>query len=135
MEKYPRGTQVFKTRVSPFYFFVLLPRMRFLLLLFVLRRCRSEDQIVHPAFNCPINQIGSPSVQSTRSSLRSSFVLRSSRRLFNLFFKSFLLCCSPKLSIKDSILLFRIRVYETQDLCDIILSTHQVEIKSLTLKF
>ena len=74
MEKYPRETQVFKTRVLPFYFFlllrILLPRVLFFsFFFFVLQRYRFEDQIVqlptwhlivhstrsaYPTFNHPI---------------------------------------------------------------------------------
>ena len=73
VEKYPHGTRVFKTRVLPFYFFlllrVLLPRILFFSFFFVLRHYRFEDQIVqsptwhsivhstrsaHPTFNHPI---------------------------------------------------------------------------------
>ena len=90
-------------------------RFIFSFFFFVLRYYRSEDQIVqsptqhsivqstrsaHSAFNHPIDQIGSPSIQSTRSSLHSSSILRSSRLcLFKsvlplVFFKLFFLCSS-----------------------------------------
>ena len=43
--------------------------------------------------------------------------------------------CRQKSSLKDSVLLFRTRVYKTWDLCGIILPSQQVGIDSLTLKF
>ena len=148
MEENQHGTRVFKTRVSPFYFFLLLPCVRFHLLLrssfFVLQHCKSRDQIFQSptqrSSSVRLTQISSPHVQLTKSSLRSSSVLRSSKRLFGsvlplFFFRSFLFYSSLKSSLRDSVLLFRTQVYETRDLCGIILPTHQVEIESLNLEF
>ena len=141
VEENPHGTQV-----SPFFF--LLPRMRFIILLrssfFVLQRYRSKDQIYQSptqhSSSAWLTQIGSPSVQSTRSSLRSSSLLQSSKHLFKsvlplFFFRSFLFCSSSKSSLRDLILLFRTQVYKTRDLYGIILPTHQVGIESLNLEF
>ena len=77
-----------------FYFFLLLLRSS------MLQIWRLDRLIAHLAFNHPIDQIGSPSIQSTRSSLHSSSILRSSRLcLFKsvlplFFFKLFFLCSS-----------------------------------------
>ena len=56
-----------------FYFFLLLLRSS------TLQIWRLDHLIAHLAFNHPIDQIGSPSIQSTRSSLHSSSILQSSR--------------------------------------------------------
>ena len=108
VEKYPRGTQVFNTRVSSFYFFlrVLLSRV-----LFFPSSSSFFDAVdlKTRSSNCPPNVESSNQpdrltqcsiIQSTISSLRSSFVLRSSRScLFRFvlplfFFRSFFLYSS-----------------------------------------
>ena len=56
------------------------------------------------------------------SQICSSSVLHySSDPFFLCSFRSFLVCSSPKLSLRESVLLFRTRVYKTGDLCGIIL--------------
>ena len=84
-----------------------------------------------------------------QSSNRSSNILRSrsssihhSSPLFLFFVKSFFMFFFksvflqvPKSSLRNSVLLFRTRVYKTRDLSAIIFPTHQMGIKSLTLKF
>ena len=56
------------------------------------------------------------------SQICSSSVLHSSSDPFFLCsFRSFLVCSSPKSSLRESVLLFRTRVYKTGDLCGIIL--------------
>jgi len=83
------------------------------------------------AFNCPIGALAF-------FILHSSSIHRSSS-LF-LFFATVLVLRQivlqvPKSSLRDSILLFRTRVYKTRDLSGIIFPTHQVGIESLTLEF
>ena len=119
VEENPHGTRVFKTRVSPFYFFLLLPCVRFHLLLrssfFVLQHCKSRDQIFQSptqrSSSVRLTQISSPHVQLTKSSLRSSSVLRSSKRLFGSDLPLFFLCSS---SDRSCSILLQNRVLETQ---------------------
>ena len=117
---------------------------------FVLRCCKSEDQIVqsptqrtivqstrstHPTFNRPINQISSLFFGALYRDSSDMFFLCSTLDLSSWFIFKFDLFQVHKLSLRDSVLLFRTRVYKTRDLCGIILPTHQVGIKSLTLEF
>ena len=121
---------------------------------FVLRRCKSENQIIqvptqhsiiqstrsaHPAFNRPIDQIVSSfflcslELQIIPLQIYSSSVLLQIG--LPLFFFKYVLLQVQKSRLRDSILLFRTQVYKTRHLSDIIFPTHQVGIESLTLKF
>ena len=148
VEKYPRGTRVFKTQFSPFYFFlhVLFPRILF---------SPSSSQFFnttdlktklsnHPpnvqSFNQPDQLTQHSIIQQTISSLCSSSILRSSRScLFRsvlpLFFFRSDVFQVQKSSLRDLVFLFETRFFKTRNLCGIILPTHQVRIKSLILKF
>ena len=86
------------------------------------------------AFNRPIE---TPTFFVLRSSSiyhSSSLFLFFVKSFFLFFFKSVFLQV-PKSSLRDSVLLFRTRVYKTQDLSSIIFPTHQVGIESLILEF
>ena len=141
------------------FIFLLLPCVSsfffvHLAFFFVLRRYKSEDQIVqvptqhsiiqstrsaHPAFNHPINQIVSSfflcslELQIVPLQIYSSSVLLQIG--LPLFFFKYVLLQVQKSSLRDSVLLFRTQVYKTRDLCGIIRPTHQVGIEFLTLKF
>ena len=137
VEENPRGT-----RVSPFFFSFFLACIS--LFFFVLHSSffNATDLKTKSSNHLPsiLPLFGSPSVQSTRSSLRSSSLLQSSKHLFRsvlplFFFRSFLFCSSSKSSLRDLIFLFRTQVYKTRDLYGIILTTHQVGIESLNLEF
>ena len=149
VEKYPRGPRFFKTWVSPFYFPSSYSRSSDLAFFCILHRYRSKDQIVqlptqhsivqltrsaHPMFNHPINQIISSfflcslKLQIVHLQICSSSILL--HIVLPLFFFRSVLFQVQKSSLRDSVLLSR-----TRDLCDIILPTHQVRIKSLTLEF
>ena len=136
------------------FIFLLLPRITSFFFVhpaffFGLRRCKSKDQIIqvptqhsivqstksaHPAFNRPINQIVSLFfLYSLELQIYSSSVLLQIG--LPLFFFKYVLLQVQKSSLRDSVLLFRTRVYKTRDLCGIIRPTHQVGIEFLTLKF
>ena len=150
VEKYSCGTQVFKTRVSPFYFFlrILLPRVLFFpssssFFNATNLKTRSSN---HPPSVQSSNQLDRLTqhsiVQLTISSLHSSSVLRSSKScLFRsillqivFFFRSDVLQVQ-KSNLRDLVLLFGTWVSKTRDLYGIILPTHQVRIEFLTLEF
>ena len=112
-----------------FYFFLLLLRSS------TLQIWRLDRLIAHLAVNHPI---GAPRFFVLRSSSSDPFFLCSLSLFFIIlfflfFFKSILQV--PKSSLRDSVLLFRTRVYKTWDLFGIIFPTHQLGIESLTLKF
>ena len=165
MKKNPRGTRVFKTRVSPFYFpsssshssdpgffFVQIWRSNrpigaptfFVLPLFIvpLQICSSSLFFVKSFFLFFLRSAFNRLIKApTFFVLRSSSIHRSSslflffvKSFFLFFFKSVFLQV-PKSSLRDSVLLFRTRVYKTQDLSSIIFPTHQVGIESLILEF
>ena len=129
VEKNPHGT-----RVSPFNFpssSLCSSNPAF----FFVQIWRLDRLIAHPAFNHPI---GAPRFFVLRSSSSDPFFLCSLSLFFIIlfflfFFKSILQV--PKSSLRDSVLLFRTRVYKTWDLFGIIFPTHQLGIESLTLKF
>ena len=95
--KYPHGIWVFKTWVSLWKNITISPSSSShssdLAFFFILRHCKSEDQIIQSPTQRSI-------VQSTSSSLRSSSILRGSRSfLFRsilplFFFRLFFLCSS-----------------------------------------
>ena len=156
MEKYPHGTRVFKTRVSLFYFFLLLLRVLLPRVLFF----PSSSSFFDAANLKTRSSNRPPSVQSSNRPNRltqhsidqiiSSFFLYSSELqivplqicsssvllqiVLPLFFFRFDLFQVQKSSLRDLVLLFITRVYKTRDLCGIILPTHQVGIESIKLE-
>ena len=133
-----RETRVFKTRVSPFYFFPSSSTRSsssravcFSFFFFVLRRCRST----HP------DRASSSVLQRYKSACpnRAKFFgapHRASSDLLVLplfFFRSFLVWSSPKSSLRDSILLFRTRVSKTRDLCGNTYPDQQLKFEYLKL--
>jgi len=148
--KYPRGSSLWKNiTVSPSSSWRSSDPVFF----FVLRHCKSEDQIVqsptqrstiqstksaHPTLNRPIDQIVSlfylysSELQIVPLQICSSSVLL--QIVLPLFFR-YVLFQVQKSSLRNSVLLFKTQVYKTRDLYGIILPTHQVGIESLTLDF
>ena len=138
------------------FIFLLLPRVSSFFFIhsaffFVLQRCKSKDQIVqvptqhsvvqstrsaHPTFNRPIDQIVSSfflcslELQIIPLQIYSSSVLLQIG--LPLFFFKYVLLQVQKSSLRDSVLLFRTRVYKTRDLYGIIRPTHQAEIEFLS---
>ena len=130
------------------FIFLLLPRISSFFLVhpaffFVLRHCKSEDQIIqvptqhsivqstrsaHPAFNRPIDQIVSSfflcslELQIIPLQIYSSSVLLQIG--LPLFFFKYVLLQVQKSRLRDSILLFRTQVSKTRDLSSIMRPTH-----------
>ena len=138
MEKYPRGTQIFHTQVSPFYFpsssshlFFLLHLSSILLRSSTLQIWRLDHPSAHlvQSSNQPDRLTQRSIVQSTRSSHRSSSVLWSSKSfLFKsilplFFFRSVFLCSSSNMFFFK----YKNRVLETR-FCFLELKSTRLEI-------
>ena len=160
MKENPRGTWVFKSRVSLLHHRNLLSSSSILranLKTPIVQHSSSPLRVCSSLSDPIVQHSSSPLRLCSSSSDRSSLYSSSSDLLFfksavlqvpspsvlchqiyyssSLLFFKFQICCFSSSKIEYLVLLFRTWVYKTRDLCGIILPTHQVGIESLILEF